>query len=480
MKCMPPDEAILNRHAHILKLPMELLIAIANWVKVSKNTEITVFKNRYSTLNRLSIVNRDLRRACLAAGLYDHVAPKCKIYKASVELSHPLFQTDARSLKSLGIDLGNTEAWPLYEVIMKEFPQLEELTFTGNAYLNRKVFRKSSLGKSIQQFKGMSLRLSNAYFNSTSYILFTTLPRENIRQLDFASSQFSESFSVYPPVTKPLFPNLKKIKYRCAYSGNVDTTRIFAEMIITGCTITHFEVQYGSGLYCCGEPDHKRCWEYENRKRLMETENPKYPMIKNALLKTLQSSSHNSLQIFIVNDLLDNTFMKRIENHYPMPGSFSTLKLVVFRWRNLNRLIETEFSWATKDCSAGFWYRVYQNHHHSAWLHLADEYSLFYKCDCLLLKSSQSVYRRPPKVPNSFWKTASSRLLSRVWIHERKRPLLRYFIVGNELDGYQGIERDLNIPFTIDPNTEEIKSWAYIVMTGIDCRRVLDARLKYL
>jgi hypothetical protein len=69
----------------------------------------------------------------------------------------------------------------------------------------------------------------------------------------------------------------------------------------------------------------------------METENPKYPQIKNALLKTLQSSSHNSLQIFIVNDLLDDTFMKRIENHYPMPGPFSTLKLVVFRFKSVDQ-----------------------------------------------------------------------------------------------------------------------------------------------
>ena len=105
MKCMPPDEAILNRHAHILKLPMKLLIPIIKWVKMSKNTEITAFKNRYSTLKHLSTVNRHLRRACLAAGLYDHVAPKCRGYKASVEFSHPLFQTDARSLKSLGIDV---------------------------------------------------------------------------------------------------------------------------------------------------------------------------------------------------------------------------------------------------------------------------------------------------------------------------------------------------------------------------------------
>ena len=133
MRCMPSDETARNRHAHILKLPMELLITISHLVKVSENTEITVFRKRYRTLNRLSLVHRKLWKACLAAGLYDHVAPKCK---PSVKISHPLFQTDAGSLKSLGIDLRNMEVWPLCELIMKEFSQIEELTFTGQ--LNQK------------------------------------------------------------------------------------------------------------------------------------------------------------------------------------------------------------------------------------------------------------------------------------------------------------------------------------------------------
>ena len=280
MRCMPPDKVAINRHAHILKLPMELLIVISHLVKVSDNTEITVFKNRYQTLNHLSLVHRKLWKACLAAGLYDHVAPKCKIYKPSVELSHPLFQTDAGSLKSLGIDLENMEIWPLFEVIMKEFPQIEELTFTGKLNHNAETFRKSGLGKRVQQFKGMSLRLSNACFNFYVYGFFESLPRENIRQLDFASSQFSQSFNNCLLITKPLFPNLKRIKYRCAHRGNVKTALYFADLMLTGCEITHFEVQYDSGLYCCGEPDHKSGWEYENRKRLMVTENPKYSKSK--------------------------------------------------------------------------------------------------------------------------------------------------------------------------------------------------------
>jgi hypothetical protein len=480
MKLMPPGDGDSSRHAHILKLPMETLITIACFVKASGNTEITVFKNRCSTLIRLSLVHRKLRKACLAAGLYEHVKPTCKLYKASVELSHPLFQTDVGSLKSLRIDLGNMEAWPLYEVVMNEFPRLEELTFTGNANHNARALGKSGNFVGIQQFKGMSLCVSNACFNSMGYII-TTLQRENIRQLEFVSSEFSYLFDVGEFVTKPLFPNLKKIKYCCVSHGCVNTNTVFhfANKILEGCAITHFEVQYGSGLYCCGERDHKSGWEYDDRKKLMESENLKYSHIKNTLLRALQRNSHNSLQILIVNDRFDNTFLNQIENYNLIPEPFSNLKLVVLRCKNLNQLIETEYPWERKQCSISRW-GPSPSHHHSAWLYLADEYSLFYKCDCLLLETSPSLYRRPQKPPKSFWKKASARLLSQVWRREGTLPLLRYFIVGNESEGFQGIEHDLNIPFTIDLETEEIEPWAYIMMTEIDCRRVLDERLKYL
>lgn len=475
---MPPDEAAIGRHAHILKLPMELLIIISHLVKVSDNTEITVFKNRYQTLNHLSLVHRKLWIACLAAGLYDHVAPKCKIYKPSVELSHPLFH--AGSLKSLGIDVGNMEVWPLYEVIMKEFPQIEELTFTGNLNQTAETFRKSDLGLRVQRLKGISLRLSIVCFNLSCCAFFETLPRENIRELDFASSRLSQSICSYLNITKPLFPNLKKIKYGCTHNGKVDTAHGFADLMLTGCKITHFEVQYDSRLYCWKESGHKSYRGCENLINMTIVESQKYSEIKNTLLKKLQTSSHNSLQIFIANDLLDNTFMHRIQDHDPMPGPFSALKLVIFRWGDINRLIETESSWAKTAClgTQSAWGRY--DHHHSAWLHLADEYSRFYKCDCILLELSKPVYRWPQKIPDSFWKTASSRLLSRVWYHERQRPLLRYFIIGNESNGYEGIERDVKIPFTINLNTDEIESWTYIKMTGRDCRRVLSERLEYL
>ena len=131
---MPPDNAVINVNAHILKLPAEILIEIAKLVKHFPDQDLDIFNRKYRNLYSLSRVHRKLREACLGAGLYDSVTPKCIQCKLSAELGHGLFRTDETSLRSLGIDLKNTEVWPLYEVIMKLFPYIEELSFTGNMH----------------------------------------------------------------------------------------------------------------------------------------------------------------------------------------------------------------------------------------------------------------------------------------------------------------------------------------------------------
>lgn len=480
VKYMPSVPADINQHVHILKLPMELLIKIAELVKGLESEEITVFKTKYRQLKWIALVHRKLRTACLAAGLYDRVAPHCKLYKPSIELSHPLFQAGKGLLKSLGIDLENMEAWPVCEVIMEQFPNLEELSFTGK-HLSQKEysFAQSRLASRIQQFKGTSLILRDTTFMSTlSDIYLSRIVRERIIQLDFDGSQFSWQYQWSRTTElKPLFPNLKKVKFRGSYGAKDFTMADFPKFVLDGCQITHLEVIYNSGPHCCGEYDHKRSREYDHKKKLMKIENSQYyTWLKNALLYTLSKSSHQSLQFFIVKDRFEDTFVKRNENGI-IPFAFSGLKIVIFHCGRLDLLIETEDSCATNDCPQ-HWRASF--HHHSAWLHLADEYSYFYRCDCLLLETLPSHDSHPTTLPDSFWNTASTRLLSRIWFYERDRPALRYFIVGNHKDRYRGIERDLNIPFEINPDTEEVESWAYTIMSPMDCRRILDERLKYL
>jgi len=68
---MPPDKSTANINAHILKLPLEILIDIAKLVKQFPDPELTIFKRKYLVLYRLSLLHRKLREACLGAGLYE-------------------------------------------------------------------------------------------------------------------------------------------------------------------------------------------------------------------------------------------------------------------------------------------------------------------------------------------------------------------------------------------------------------------------
>ena len=196
--------------------------------------------------------------------------------------------------------------------------------------------------------------------------------------------------------------------------------------------------------------------------------------MKDTIMKQLRESCYDSLQVIIVNDELDNVFSFRHSGPIRLP--FSALKLVIIHWEALNELIQSDWSWAAKKCQVTY----YSSHHHSPWQYLADEYSYFYKCDCVLLETKRYYYKWKKKIPNSFWKVVATRLLARVWLYEFRRPALRYFIVGNEEEGYQGIERDLTVPFEINPRTREVVSWRYNLMTGTECKRLLDERLDSL
>jgi hypothetical protein len=478
---MPLDNAVINVNAHILKLPVEILIDIAKLVKHFPDQGWNIFKRKYRNLFSLSQVHRKLREACLGAGLFDSVTPKCIQYKLSAELGHVLFRTDETSLRSLGIDLKNTEVWPLCDVIMKLFPYVEELSFTGNMrHYGAELFEKSVLGSKVTNFGGPRLRLWNCCFTPTHYRFFLMLPRENITQLDFDSSLFQDSFGSYTSIiSRPIFPNLKKVRFHNASTKSTYTANTLAEHFLKGCKITHFEIHYNLILQCCGEKDHKSGWKYEQKKIFMEKQNLQYTTIKNAIMTQLEHSSHDSLGVFIVNDnyYLEGVFMFRDSRRRRF--QFTTLKLVVIKWEDVSELIEVEWPWSTQQCRTVCYFSD-NGHHHSPWRHLADEYSYFCKCDCVLLKTKPSYYRWRTVLPNSFWETVATRFLARVWLHERQRPALRYFIVGNAQDGYQGIERYMKPPFQINPKTREVALWSYNHMTGAECKRLIDERLDNL
>jgi len=76
--------------------------------------------------------------------------------------------------------------------------------------------------------------------------------------------------------------------------------------------------------------------------------------------------------------------------------------------------------------------------------------------------------------PTDIWKFASEQLLYRTYSMFKKVEKFRYFIVGNCIDGYAGIERDLSAEI----DTEEVGRaiWKYEVMDAEACRKQVTKR----
>ena len=55
---------------------------------------------------------------------------------------------------------------------------------------------------------------------------------------------------------------------------------------------------------------------------------------------------------------------------------------------------------------------------------------------------------------------------------ERRRGALRYFIVGNTVDGYFGLEREVDMP----KESGKGETWEHKLMDNRDCRRILADR----
>lgn len=261
MKCLIPDGfwriffcpkkrmKCLISHGHpapsLFKLPQELLILIASFVC---DREITSFRTPFLELSALSKVNKRLYVVCMMAGLYWRIWPTCKQFKRSVALTHPSFGSNAQSVRSLGIDLDNTEAWPLCLMVMEIFPDLDELCFTGMKMLEGRTVRffGSNLATKITQFKGTSL-----VFRKTSLRaeLLKLIPRHNITSLCFNESQLPSHEQYWATVPKPIFPNLKKVKFVgdtiSKYWFLKETASMFKKLFLDGSQLTHFEISYG-------------------------------------------------------------------------------------------------------------------------------------------------------------------------------------------------------------------------------------------
>jgi hypothetical protein len=69
------------------------------------------------------------------------------------------------------------------------------------------------------------------------------------------------------------------------------------------------------------------------------------------------------------------------------------------------------------------------------------------------------------------WKFASKRLLGTAERPQGDTGALRYLIVGNSIDGYCGIERDIDVPITV--KEVGVVHWAYSILESEQCRQLI-------
>ena len=79
------------------------------------------------------------------------------------------------------------------------------------------------------------------------------------------------------------------------------------------------------------------------------------------------------------------------------------------------------------------------------------------------------------KIPECIWQAASERILNMTYRRLGKLGTIQYFIVGNDVDGYCGIERDLSREIKMDEWERPI--WKYIVMDSRESRRIIKERI---
>jgi len=267
-----------------------------------------------------------------------------------------------------------------------------------------------------------------------------------------------------PTVERPLLPNLKRVKYTVAsrhdlrYTCN-GTQELLSRVFLIGTKITHFELAL--------EPDKEVPFiatEWNSRK-----------YTQHRLMNALQKRAAKTLEVYIAGDKL---------NSQQKPGYFATIwprfkamKLLVFRCSSVKDL-STDFDWPSErqhntDSEWIFWrYRVKcEARYRTVWFHLWTQYRRFENCDCILLETLAGGGEIEPQ-----WWDELSRdpVLFDLPNAVSGNLRLQYFNVGNYVDGYQGIQRDMDSHFKV--KVPEPLSFPYKILTEDDCRQVLRER----
>jgi hypothetical protein len=273
----------------------------------------------------------------------------------------------------------------------------------------------------------------------------------------------------------PLLPNLKKVKYVGAFDPlyKQETALNFCLTYIYGAKLTHFEKSNGFQAYC---PRGRRESMEEIETNMVA--NGAYREMRRTFLIALRYTSHDTLEVYIDDNILAGPFIEEELPYWAHLYHFQKPMLLAFRIKDLESLARGKCL-TTPGCKTTATPRhrlrhplFLAQHHHSVWLQISYEYAALHECECIVVESEPR--NQPTVVSSSVWKLASKHLLRTAQRLEGEPGALRYLIVGNSIDGYCGIERDMDVPLTV--NGVGVIHWSYSVLESEQCRKLIHER----
>jgi hypothetical protein len=190
----------------------------------------------------------------------------------------------------------------------------------------------------------------------------------------------------------------------------------------------------------------------------------------------LQKHSSNSLKVFIDRDARAGTFIDWslfCGFGCPIPR-FQELKLVVLQVRDIHQLLAGNRPKGAAPCPTAPRTLSCENaslasHHHDIWQHLSLQYAFFCDCDCVLVEVDRGCGQMMNK---SLWTFATQHFLNEAHRFAQRVGNLRYFIVGNSMDGYSGIQKFMEHWKTAEGRIR----WTYRTLEKEACKQVLLER----
>lgn len=471
-----------GQQCHLLRLPPEILLNIAR-ILLCHNSLTQATTVDYSSLIPLSSSHPGLRKICISAGLFKRISPKSKSFKRFKEFGESL---DIRCIISLGVDLGNDNVWPVCAHVMSLQHSLNELCIIGSTSRLTAKFFSSGLARRFSEFKGTSIVFRRALFTKLSIPVLASIGGSRVMSLVFDRTKLHfDPWKDDPEDTLsfPLFPFVKRIKYVGVPLESLRQISVqnFIYLFMTDCPLTHFEISFGYPARCCGQR-RKDDPDFEDRFAQISNANRNLCLTMETIYDALRRYSRKSLQGFLRHELCSGVFVDRswVYSEFPRPPTpppFLRLKLLVLRVNDLDELMREDYRHEDELCPTTLEIpRLLPSplamHHHNIWQYLSFQYAFFCECECLVVETR--VAGRRSAMPVSLWESATTRFLTEAQFASERMGHLRCLIVGNQVDGYNGIVRNLAVPPWRD-HLGRIQ-WVYRHLEPSCCERILAVR----